>query len=79
MSFPCKFCGILLFPSSSGKKIFFEDDARTIFHDCSILKNNQKLNFNCKLLASTITRVSKLEKQMSIIQKRFDIFEGNAV
>jgi len=79
MSFPCKFCGMLLFPSSSGKKIFFEDDARVIFHDCSILKNNHKFNFNGKLLASTITRVSKLEKQISILQKRFDIFEGNAV
>ena len=79
MSFPCKFCGTMLFPSTCGRMKLFEDDARTIFHDCFVLKNNYKLSSDQKLLARTITRVSQLEKQMSIMQKQLDIHMEDAV
>jgi len=79
MSFPCKFCGTMLFPSTCGRMKFFEDDARTIFHDCFVLKNNYKLSSDQKLLARTITRVSKLEKQLSVILKQLGIPMENAL
>jgi len=73
LSFPCKFCGTILFPQSGDRIKYFEDDARTIPHICSGPKINQKSVSDKKLLALTITRVSKLEKQLLIIQKQLGI------
>ena len=79
MSFPCKFCGTILFPQSGNRIKYFEDDARTIPHICSGPKLNQKSIPDKKLLALTITRVSKLEKQLFVIQKQLGIFMENEV
>jgi hypothetical protein len=73
LSFPCRFCDTLLFPQSGKKTKYFEDDARTIFHFCPGSKTNHRTVFDKKLLAQTITRVSKLEKQLSVTQKQLDI------
>jgi len=68
MSFNCHFCGIIIFPSEDGRGIFYEDDGRTIIHDCSGLKNKKPTDY--KLLRQTISRVSELEHQVTELHRK---------
>lgn len=67
MSFPCNYCHRLLFPCPE-TKIMYEDDARTIVHNCPVIQNRKKQNPDHLLLTETITRVSQLEKRIDVME-----------
>jgi len=72
MSFNCRFCGLLIYPSKDHKNVFFEDKDQTVVHNCPKLKRGsyQTNNNDHKLLTVTVTRVSEVEIQQHEHERR---------
>ncbi len=65
MSFPCKFCKITIFQAKDGSKLYYEDENRTILHDCPELKKKKGQT----TLPSTGPTLAGLETRIEILEE----------